>query len=201
MPENYKVNFRTKINEFKRKHNKLVSAIENGEIGGGTEVVANPTLAGTEASLTSLQVGNAKYKVGGGSSSGKKLYLHIFLGTSYVRYRAGYGLNISYDGTDITATPITVGTDSSGRIIIISTNPEKYTSFDDIKNKKEGIVVMGFAGYPAQSVADIYAYVSGFGNGVMLANRTIALQNSFTVYGMEAPIGTTFMFYNDVKEL
>lgn len=34
MAENYKVNFRTKINEFKRKHNKLVDGIVSGEIGG-----------------------------------------------------------------------------------------------------------------------------------------------------------------------
>ena len=31
--------------------------------GGGTEVVANPTLAGTEDGLTGLQVGETKYKV------------------------------------------------------------------------------------------------------------------------------------------
>ena len=31
--------------------------------GGGTEVVANPTLAGTESALTGLQVGKTKYKV------------------------------------------------------------------------------------------------------------------------------------------
>ena len=44
-----------------------------GEIPSGTTVVANPTLAGTEADLTGLQVGNTKYKVptggGGGSAS------------------------------------------------------------------------------------------------------------------------------------
>ncbi len=31
--------------------------------GGGTEVIANPELAGTEDNLTGLQVGNTKYKV------------------------------------------------------------------------------------------------------------------------------------------
>jgi len=42
--------------------------------GGGTTVVANPTLAGTEANLTGLQVGDTKYKVpeGGGTA----LYKH-----------------------------------------------------------------------------------------------------------------------------
>ena len=46
------------------------SAIEflKDEIGGGTNVVANPTLVGTEAVLTGLQIGDTKYKVpqGGG---------------------------------------------------------------------------------------------------------------------------------------
>ena len=41
------------------------------ELPVGTNVVANPTLTGTEQELTSLQVGNVKYKSGGG-----KLYLH-----------------------------------------------------------------------------------------------------------------------------
>lgn len=35
----------------------------SGSGGGGTEVVANPTLAGTEPDLTGLQVGDDKYKV------------------------------------------------------------------------------------------------------------------------------------------
>ena len=38
------------------------------KVGGGTEVVANPTLAGTEADLTGLQVGDTKYKVPSGGS-------------------------------------------------------------------------------------------------------------------------------------
>ena len=42
------------------------------ELPVGTNVVANPALTGTEQELTSLQVGNAKYKSGGG-----KLYRHI----------------------------------------------------------------------------------------------------------------------------
>ena len=50
------------------------SAIEflKDEIGGGTNVVANPTLVGTEAVLTGLQVGDTKYAVpqGGGGGAG-----------------------------------------------------------------------------------------------------------------------------------
>ena len=40
--------------------------------GGGTEVIANPTLAGTEDVLTGLQVGDTKYKV----DTSQKLYEH-----------------------------------------------------------------------------------------------------------------------------
>lgn len=51
-------------------------ALNGGGSGGsgGTTVVANPTLAGTEAELTGLQVGSTKYKVpqGGGAT----LYQH-----------------------------------------------------------------------------------------------------------------------------
>lgn len=43
--------------------------------GGGTNVVANPTLAGTEDDLTGLQVGDTKYKVGG-SSGGGVFFVH-----------------------------------------------------------------------------------------------------------------------------
>ena len=39
----------------------LNESAENG--GGGTTVVANPTLAGTEDALTGLQVGETKYKI------------------------------------------------------------------------------------------------------------------------------------------
>ena len=39
----------------------LQKILEQG--GGGTEVVANPELAGTESDLTGLQVGETKYKV------------------------------------------------------------------------------------------------------------------------------------------
>lgn len=48
-----------------------MTALKIGEeiSGGGTNVVANPTLAGTEADLEGLQVGDTKYKVGGGGGA------------------------------------------------------------------------------------------------------------------------------------
>ena len=50
-----------------------ISSIESG---GGTTVVANPTLDGTEADLTGLQVGNTKYKT--------KKYYHHYLELTFV---------------------------------------------------------------------------------------------------------------------
>lgn len=50
---------------------------KNGGGGGGTEVVANPTLAGTEADLTGLQVGDTKYKVPAGGGGGGALVVNV----------------------------------------------------------------------------------------------------------------------------
>lgn len=50
-----------------------IKAIQGG--GGGTNVVANPTLAGTEADLTGLQVGDTKYAIPAGSGT-TTLYQH-----------------------------------------------------------------------------------------------------------------------------
>ena len=56
----------------------------NGEGGGasggsGTTVVANPTLEGTEADLTGLQVDGVKYAVPQGGGGTTNLYLHSIL--------------------------------------------------------------------------------------------------------------------------
>lgn len=51
----------------KEKIDELIAGAE------GTEVIANPTLAGTESALTGLQVGDTKYKI---ESGGGKLYAH-----------------------------------------------------------------------------------------------------------------------------
>lgn len=66
-----------KLTGKKIKDSENLSTIINDiadkyEGGGGTNVVANPTLAGTEADLTGLQVGDTKYKVSGGGSLSDK---------------------------------------------------------------------------------------------------------------------------------
>ena len=53
------------------------------------KVTANPTLAGTESALTSLQVGNTKYKIGG-----TQLYRHhISIGTEHLYIISDYSNN------------------------------------------------------------------------------------------------------------
>jgi len=78
--------------------------------GGGTTVVANPTLAGTEANLTGLQVGDTKFAVPQGDSG--SLYGISFTGissdgTKYVAVtfitRNSYGLIDPTDPEDTEA--------------------------------------------------------------------------------------------------
>lgn len=47
--------------------------------GGGSSVIANPTLEGTESALSGLEVDGTKYKV---ESGGGHLYLHIWRASS-----------------------------------------------------------------------------------------------------------------------
>lgn len=61
--------------------------IEKGEIeAGGTEVIANPTLAGTENALTGLQVGDTKYKIEAG-------------GENFAGNETGLGATATHDAT------------------------------------------------------------------------------------------------------
>ncbi len=55
----------------------------NGENFSGSEVVANPTLAGTETNLTGLEVDGTKYAVSGGGGGGSGLTdTVLFTGTT-----------------------------------------------------------------------------------------------------------------------
>ena len=71
-----------------------VSSADNGKVlgvnngvwekvaaSGGTTVVANPTIAGTEADLTGLQVGDTKYKIPEGGGGGGVLVIGADLET------------------------------------------------------------------------------------------------------------------------
>lgn len=57
----------------------------NGENYSGSEVVANPTLAGTEPSLTGLEVDGTKYAVSGGGGGGSQKIPYLkSSGTQYI---------------------------------------------------------------------------------------------------------------------
>lgn len=50
---------------------------EDGKDGAdGTQVIANPTLAGTEDSLTSIEIDGTKYAISGGGGGEQHLYMH-----------------------------------------------------------------------------------------------------------------------------
>lgn len=56
----------------------------NGENYSGSEVVANPTLAGTEPNLTGLEVDGTKYAVSGGGGGSQKIPYLKSSGTQYI---------------------------------------------------------------------------------------------------------------------
>ena len=62
------------------------------EAGGGTTVVANPELEGTEPDLTGLEVDGAKYKVPQGGGGTTNLYLHSIL----ISKANGCSINFSF---------------------------------------------------------------------------------------------------------
>lgn len=77
IPDNYYTKTETDnkfnpTNNFKTINSQSIVGSGNIEIqggGGGTDVIANPELVGTEDNLEGLQVGNTKYKVASGGSN------------------------------------------------------------------------------------------------------------------------------------
>ena len=101
--------------------------------GGGSEVVANPTLAGTEDPLTGIEVDGTKYKieqpidvegnpagVGGGSAlTGLKI------GNSVFKVRDGATNGLGY----LTTAPTAANTDGI-KIVVLSSEPAtKYNGY------------------------------------------------------------------------
>ncbi len=103
-----------------------ISPLENGE--GGTTVVANPTLEGTEANLTSLQVGETKYKV-----EGQKLYSGYDIAKAingkvlnYTKFLA-FLENIGINTTSVIADDIYINScaiDNSGNVSLLQFSTE-----------------------------------------------------------------------------
>ena len=92
-----------------------------------TQVVANPTLAGDEANLTGLQVGDTKYAVPQGGGSQKYAHSVMISGTNSTTGDTftGVAYFISSDNTAITASNlieklIAAGYDATTKIIIFN---------------------------------------------------------------------------------
>ena len=87
-----------------------------------SHVVANPTLVGTEADLTGIEIDGVKYKAGSGG-----LYIHSLTINDDIRK-----MNIAFNLITNSATPLT---ESGIRGIITNkTIPCSGTSFDDALN-------------------------------------------------------------------
>lgn len=82
----------------------------DGTISGGTSVVANPTLAGTEDSLTGIQIGETKYAVDSG--------------TSVVANPTLAGTEDSLTGIQIGETKYSVGGSSGGGALKVTVSME-----------------------------------------------------------------------------
>lgn len=108
---------------------EAVEAVLDGDVG--TTVVANPTLAGTEAALTGLQVDETKYSVGGMTEAeGDLRYLKLAGGT--------------ISGAIVASTPMTIlkdawnhaviGAPSNGRVNVGDTSTGIYLNTPSNKN-------------------------------------------------------------------
>ena len=95
------------------------------ELPVGTNVVANPALTGTEQELTSLQVGNVKYKSGGSSGDVTAAGNNIFTGTNWFQGGNTYFMTASGGQND----PIT--TIDANSVYCQSTGSELGTYYKD----------------------------------------------------------------------
>lgn len=103
------------------------------EQGGGSEVVANPTLAGTEAALTGLEVDGTKYKVNqpiavegnpSGAGGGSAL-TGLKIGDTVYKVRDGSTNGLGY----LTTAPSAANTDGI-KIVVLSAEPAtKYNGY------------------------------------------------------------------------
>ena len=81
--------------------------LDAGGSGGGSTVIANPTLSGDEAPLDGLEVDGTKYKVGGSGSSGSGgSEVHLYEHHIYTKSQAtSYVLFVIYSNDNIPFTP------------------------------------------------------------------------------------------------
>lgn len=114
----------------------------------GPVVIANPTLAGDEPDLESLQVGNQKYKVGGGH-----LYLHLINIYMNDWNNTGSGYDFKYNG-NIT---INIINNNSNNILNLTDLYNNLPIFNDENYLTEGT----FNGIIANGIISKKTYADG----------------------------------------
>ena len=98
--------------------------LDAGGSGGGSTVVANPTLSGDEATLNGLEVDGTKYKVGGGSEV--HLYQHILkISMTYRSFGPASYFSLILQNDNSKAINLkyirdTLGFNSVGKMLVIS---------------------------------------------------------------------------------
>ena len=141
---------------------KLKYKDENGfwqELPVGTNVVANPMLTGTEQELTSLQVGNTKYKSGG---SGGKLYRH-----------------------DVKITNITEGSAEYFKMSFLSTSGSETTDINQIVDQddfKSIVIIVGYiqiVKFSGSPVCFPLSFVFGNFEGVIYIENVASLYKTY----------------------
>ena len=109
--------------------------LDAGGSGGGSTVIANPTLSGNEATLDGLEVDGTKYKVGGGSGGSGKLYHHSVMIEGKVAYAPTCYFEVyTRDNTPFTTSLICQYISTYGKIYPLSTpncvnNTIKYLNY------------------------------------------------------------------------
>ena len=158
----------------------------------GTQVEANPTLAGTEAALEGLQVGDTKYKVeaGGGSSSFARAS-HITVGEDTFEYLwsvKAKSFNQDYTYTMVFVTPAVMAKIASGEITgIIYIEDQEYpetkfiarvVSFTDTSSFTLTVPTTQTDYYLAQDITMNYVYCGvsdDTSNTVLIVPDTISI--------------------------
>lgn len=115
---------------------EAVEAVLDGDVG--TTVVANPTLAGTEAALTGLQVDETKYSVGGMTEAeGDLRYLQLSGGTMTGSIKVSYTGILDPQSNNLISLQsnnnwINVGSGGTGKVLRL------HSGTENIKHIKSG---------------------------------------------------------------
>ena len=148
--------------------------------GGGTEVVANPTLAGGESSLEGLQVGETKYKV----PSGTEVTANPTLAGTEADLTGIQVGETKYkvpSGTEVVANP--TGMVGAGLLTGLQVGNEKYKidSYDDTWTAK-ALYERIAANEPGNSLlSDLYLNIDASAESTLQAMREIIADGQGTI--------------------